>query len=53
MKKIDGKEMDEKSLKEWQQSFKDIEESIENIDIEDEKKNPYAKYKKLKQQNLF
>lgn len=53
MKSIPGKEMSEESLKEWEQAFKDIDESIKKIDTDEEKQNPYAKYKKLKQQNLF
>lgn len=32
MNKREGIPMDEKSLKEWQQAFKDIEESIELVE---------------------
>ena len=45
--------MTEDALKEWQQSFIDIEESIREMDLQEEKTNPYANYKKLKQQDLF
>ena len=45
--------MTEEALKEWQQAFIDIEESIENLELEEGKKNPYSKYLKMKQQNLF
>lgn len=45
--------MDDTELKEWQQSFIDIEESIEQIDVVEGKDNPYAQYLKMKQQELF
>ena len=45
--------MTEEALKEWQQAFIDIEESIEEMELREEQTNPYAKYKKLKQQDLF
>lgn len=34
MNRREGKPMDEKSLKEWQQAFKDIDESIELVEKE-------------------
>lgn len=34
MNKREGIPMDEKSLKEWQQAFKDIDESIELVEKE-------------------
>lgn len=45
--------MTEEALKEWQQAFIDIEESIEDMDLQEEKQNPNAKYLRLKQQELF
>lgn len=48
-----GRDLTPEEKKEHEQAFKDIEESIKNIDVEREKKNPYAKYLKLKQQDLF
>ena len=45
--------MTEEALKEWQQAFIDIEESIENLELEEGKTNPYSKYLRLKQQELF
>lgn len=53
MKTRTGIEQTEEEKKETEKAFLDIEESIQNIDTEEEKKNPYAKYKKLKQQELF
>lgn len=55
MKIRPGEPMTEENKKEWEKAFMDIEESISKIDDEgeNEKKNPYAKYKKLKQQDLF
>lgn len=53
MKTRIGIEQTEEEKKETEKAFLDIEESIQNIDTEEEKKNPYAKYKKLKQQELF
>jgi hypothetical protein len=40
-------------LKEWQKAFTDIEESIEQMDLREEKENPNAKYLRMKQQDLF
>ena len=45
--------MTEEALKEWQQTFIDIEESIEQMDLREEKENPNAKYLRMKQQDLF
>ena len=45
--------MTEEALKEWQQAFIDIEESIEQMDLREEKENPNAKYLRMKQQDLF
>lgn len=53
MKTRQGIPMTEEALKEWQQTFIDIEESIEQMDLREEEKNPYAKYLRLKQQSLF
>lgn len=48
-----GEPMTEEALKEWQQAFIDIEQSIEQMDLQEEKRNPNAKYLRLKQQELF
>lgn len=48
-----GIPMTEEALKEWQQAFIDIEESIEEMDLQAEKENPNAKYLRFKQQSLF
>lgn len=53
MKTRKGEPMTEEALKEWQQAFIDIEESIEEMDLQAEKENPNAKYLRLKQQSLF
>ena len=45
--------MTEEALKEWQKAFIDIEESIEELDLREEKENPNAKYLRMKQQDLF
>ena len=45
--------MSEEALKEWQKAFTDIEESIEQMDLREEKENPNAKYLRMKQQDLF
>lgn len=55
MKTRSGLPMTEEALKEHEQAFVDIEESIEQID-EDEIDCPnpeYKKYMKMKQQELF
>lgn len=48
-----GIPMTEESKKEWEQAFIDIEESIEQLDLEEGTKNPYARYLRMKQQSLF
>jgi hypothetical protein len=48
-----GEPMTEEALKEWQKAFTDIEESIEEMDLQEEKENPNAKYLRMKQQDLF
>ena len=48
-----GLPMTEEALKEWQQAFIDIEESIEKLDLQEDVKNPNAKYLRMKQQDLF
>lgn len=53
MLKRPGEPMTEEALKEWQQAFTDIEESIEEMDLREEQTNPNAKYLRLKQQDLF
>ena len=53
MLKRPGEPMTEEALKEWQKAFSDIEESIEQMDLREEKENPNAKYLRMKQQCLF
>jgi len=53
MKTRQGIPMTEEALKEWQQAFIDIEESIEEMDLREEQNNPNAKYLRLRQQSLF
>lgn len=53
MKTRKGIPMTEEERAEWQKAFKDIEESIEKMDLQEDNKNPYAKYLRLKQQELF
>ena len=53
MLKRPGEPMTEEALKEWQKAFSDIEESIEELDLREEKENPNAKYLRMKQQDLF
>lgn len=48
-----GIPMTEEAKAEWEQAFKDIEESIEQMDLREEQNNPNAKYLRLKQQELF
>ena len=45
--------MNEEEHNEWVKAFKDIEESIENIVLEEGMKNPYSRYLRMKQQDLF
>lgn len=53
MKNKPGLPMNEKELDEWKQAFIDIEESIEMLDLEEGMKNPYSRYLRMKQQDLF
>ena len=53
MLKRPGEPMTEEALKEWQQAFIDIEESIEQLELEEGMKNPYSRYLRMKQQSLF
>lgn len=48
-----GIPMTEDALKEWQQAFIDIEESIEQLELREDETNPNAKYLRMKQQSLF
>ena len=45
--------MTEEEQAEWKKVFTDIEESIEEMDLREEKENPNAKYLRMKQQDLF
>ena len=45
--------MTEESRAKWVKAFTDIEESIENLELEEGKKNPYSKHLRMKQQDLF
>ena len=53
MLKRPGEPMTEEALKEWQQAFIDIEESIEEMELREDAENPNAKYLRMKQQDLF
>ena len=53
LKVREGIPMTEEALKEWEKAFTDIEESIEELDLREEKENPNAKYLRMKQQDLF
>lgn len=53
MKTRQGIPMTEEALKEWQQAFIDIEESIKQMELREDKTNPNAKYLRMKQQSLF
>ena len=53
MKNRQGLPMSEEEHNEWVNAFKDIEESIEELNLREEKENPNAKYLRLKQQSLF
>lgn len=48
-----GIPMTEDALREWQQAFIDIEESIEQLELREDETNPNAKYLRMKQQSLF
>lgn len=45
--------MTEEEHNEWVNAFKDIEKSIEEMDLREEQENPNAKYLRMKQQDLF
>ena len=47
-----GEQMTEEALKEWQQAFIDIEESIDGLDYPNCKPDN-LKYLRMKQQELF
>ena len=53
MKTRNGLPISEEELEEWKKAFTDIEESIEQMDLREEKENPNAKYLRMKQQDLF
>ena len=53
LKSRPGIPMTEESKAEWLKAFSDIEESIEKLELEEGKKNPYSKYLRMKQQDLF
>lgn len=53
LKAREGLPMSEEEVNEWKQAFIDIEESIENIELEEGTKNPYSRYLRMKQQSLF
>ena len=48
-----GLPMTEEELAEWKKAFIDIEESIEQLELEEGMKNPYSRYLRMKQQSLF
>ena len=51
-KKHEGKPMSDEALQEYEKAFQDINECIDGLDKEEEKVHPYAKYMKLRQQEL-
>ena len=53
MKNRGGLPMSEEEYNEWVNAFKDIEESIEEMDLREDEQNPNAKYLRMKQQDLF
>ena len=53
LKVREGLPMNEEEHTEWVNAFKDIEESIREMDLREEKENPNAKYLRMKQQCLF
>ena len=53
LKAREGLPMSEEEHNEWVNAFRDIEESIEEMDLREEKENPNAKYLRMKQQDLF
>ena len=48
-----GIPMTEEEVREWQQAFIDIEESIEKMDLYEEQRYPYIRLLRAKQQDLF
>ena len=48
-----GIPMTEEEQAEWKKAFTDIEESIEQMDLQEDQTNPNAKYLRMKQQSLF
>ena len=53
MKNRTGLPMSEEEHNEWVNAFKDIEESIREMDLREDAENPNAKYLRMKQQDLF
>ena len=53
LKAREGLPISEEEHNEWVNAFRDIEESIEQMDLREEKENPNAKYLRMKQQDLF
>lgn len=53
LKAREGLPMSEEEHDEWVNAFKDIKESIEQMDLREERINPNAKYLRMKQQDLF
>ena len=53
LKAREGLPMTEEEHSEWIKAFTDIEESIEEMDLREERTNPNAKYLRMKQQDLF
>ena len=53
LKVREGLPMSEEEHTEWVNAFKDIQESIEEMDLREEQQNPNAKYLRMKQQCLF
>ena len=45
--------MSEEEHNEWVNAFKDIEESIEEMDLREEEQNPYAIYLRMKQYEFY
>ena len=51
-KKHEGKPMTPEALREHEKAFQDINECFDGLLKEEEKTHPYAKYMKLRQQEL-
>lgn len=47
-----GLPMSEESLKEWERTFKEMEESIDELYSQEEARNPKSKYMRLQQQSF-